>query len=219
MNPTTSATTPDQDPQLGNQQFDSQQFDDPKPWATQRTTTAFQNRWVTVALDEVLLPTGDRYEYTRVNGNGIGVAVVGFNAQGEILLEREYRHGVGEVVWQLPGGLANADEELTTAGLRELLEETGHAPAAVTPTTVRYLGMVWDNPGVGTMQSHVVAAWNLVATAHPRRDPAEFVTLHWRSVAWIKEAVRTGEIRDRVVVAALAYLMVNGLMVNGLAEQ
>jgi 8-oxo-dGTP pyrophosphatase MutT (NUDIX family) len=185
---------------------------DPQPWATTTTATAFENRWVTVALDQVQLPTGKHYEYTRVNVNGIGVGVVGFNAVGEILLEREYRHGVGAVVWQLPGGLANAEEDLLAAGLRELLEETGHAPAQPSPTTVRYLGMVWDNPGLGTMQSHVVAAWDLVETVHPRRDPAEFVTLHWRSLAWVKAAIRTGEIQDRVVLAALAYLVVHDLM-------
>ena len=53
--------------------------------------------------------------------------------RGEVLLEREYRHGVGQVVWQLPGGLAAQDEDLQAAGLRELLEETGHAPHVVTP--------------------------------------------------------------------------------------
>lgn len=186
--------------------------DDPQPWATGATTTAFQNRWITVALDQVELPTGAQYEYTLVNVNGVGVAVVGFNQAGDILLEREYRHGVEQVIWQLPGGLANAAEDLVAAGLRELLEETGHAPAQVSAETVRYLGMVWDNPGLGAMQSHVVAAWDLVETAHPRRDPAEFVTLHWRSVEWVKAAIRSGEIQDRVVLAALAYLTVNNLL-------
>ncbi len=187
-------------------------IDDPQPWHTTATTTCFENRWVTVTVDQVTLPTAQSYEYTRVNVNGVGVAVIGFNDAGEILLEREYRHGVGDVVWQLPGGLANSSEDLLTAGLRELLEETGHAPAQVSATTVRYFGKVWDNPGLGTMQSHIVAAWGLVETAHPRRDPAEFVTLHWRSVDWVKEAIRSGEIQDRVVLAALAYLFVNDLI-------
>ncbi|MEZ4664335.1 MAG: NUDIX hydrolase [Caldilineaceae bacterium] len=74
---------------------------------------------------------------------------------GEILLEREYRHGVGEVIWQLPGGLAEPDEDFITAGLRELLEETGHAPQVVNADTVRYLGSVWDNPGLGKSVSHL----------------------------------------------------------------
>ena len=54
---------------------------------------------------------------------------------GEVLLEREYRHGVGEVIWQLPGGLADDGEDLQAAGLRELAEETGYRPRIVSPET------------------------------------------------------------------------------------
>lgn len=195
---------------------------DPLPWQTLSTESAFRNRWMTVALDQVQLPTGQPYVYTRVEPVGVGVGMIGFNANSEVLLEREYRHGVNAVIWQLPGGLATHDEDLLTAGLRELLEETGYAPAPIaaattapnTPATaaVRYLGVVWDNPALGTMCSHIYAAWNLVQTDQPRRDPAEFVTLHWVSVAWLKEAVRSGAIKDRVVVAAVAYLLLNQLI-------
>jgi ADP-ribose pyrophosphatase len=182
---------------------------DPQPWQTLATHTTFQNRWLVVALDEIELPTGQRYEYTRLEPRGIGVGVIGFNAAGDVLMEREYRHGVGEVIWQLPGGLATAAEDLQAAGLRELQEETGHAPAVVNAETVRYLGVVWDNPAFGPMCSHIFAAWGLVKVSVARRDPAEFVTLHWQSVDWLKEAVRSGEIKDRVVVAAVAYLLLN----------
>lgn len=184
---------------------------DPQPWRTQATELVFQNRWLGVALDQVELPTGQRYEYTRLEPVGVGVAVIGFNDTGKVLLEREYRHGVQQVIWQLPGGLAAFGEDLQAAGLRELLEETGYAPAVVNETTVRYLGMVWDNPGFSPMCSHIYGAWGLNLVAETRRDPAEFVTLHWCSLAWVKEAVRSGEIQDRVVVAALAYLLLNGL--------
>jgi len=185
---------------------------DPQPWQTLATRTVFQNRWLQVLLDDVRLPTGKQYEYTRLQGAGVGVGVIGFNAAGEVLLEREYRHGVNQVVWQVPGGLAQADEDLQLAGLRELAEETGYAPASVTPETVQFLGMVWDNPGFSPMCSHIYAAWHLVPTGTVQRDPAEFVTLHWVSVAWLKDAIRSGEIQDRVVVAALAYLLLNGLI-------
>lgn len=183
---------------------------DPPPWQTVATRTAFQNRWLTVALDDVALPTGARYEYTRLVPAAIGVGIAGFDAAGRILLEREYRHGVGQVVWQVPGGLAAAGEDLQAAGLRELLEETGYAPASVSPGSVRYLGMVWDNPGYGHAASHLYAVWGLQPAAATRRDHSEFVTLHWVTPEWLKEAVRSGEICDRVVVAALAYLMLNG---------
>lgn len=185
-------------------------MDAPQPWQTLATRRVFANRWVRVALDAVALPDGRRYEYTRLEPAGIGVGVAGFNDQGELLLEQEYRHGVGEVIWQLPGGLAAAGEDLRSAGLRELREETGFAPAVVSPTTVRYLGVVWDNPAFGLAQSHIYAAWGLVPVAATRRDAAEMVSLHWQRPAWVRDAVQSGLIKDRVVVAAVAYLLLNG---------
>jgi ADP-ribose pyrophosphatase len=51
---------------------------------------------------------------------------------------------------------------------------------------------------------------DLVQVAEHAREHSEFVTLHWVTPAWLKDAVRRGEIKDRVVVAAVAYLMLNG---------
>jgi len=183
---------------------------DPASWNTRETHVAFKNRWLSVEIDAVELPNGSSYEYTRLVPSAPGVGVFGFNEVGEILLEREYRHGVGEVIWQIPGGLADPTEDRRTAGLRELQEETGFAPAAINDETVRYLGCVWDNPAFGPMRSYLYAAWGLAPTATTKRDPEEFVTLHWVSPAWLKDAVRSGEIKDRVVVAGVGYLLLNG---------
>ena len=185
---------------------------DPPPWRVLSTRSEFENGWVGVLVDEVELPNGDRYAYTRLRPAGVGVAVAAFNASGKILLEREYRHGMGEVIWQLPGGLVDGDEELIGAGLRELAEETGYAPQVVDEGSVRYLGAVWDNPGLGTAESHIVAAWNVVESGGTALEGAEFIALHWVSPDWLREAVRSGEIRERTTVAAVAYLMLNGLL-------
>ena len=183
---------------------------DPEAWTTRATRTVFRNRWTAVELDVVELPDGRRYEYTRLQPAGIGVGVIGFNAAGQALLEREYRHGVGEVIWQLPGGLIGDGEDLQEAGLRELLEETGHCPQVVSPDTVRYLGAVWDNPALGPGHSHLYAAWGLERVADEKWDAHELVTVQWRDAQWLREAVRSGEIRDRTVIAAVAYLLLNG---------
>lgn len=183
---------------------------EPVAWKTLSSRRVFHNRWIGVVVDEVELPNGQRYEYTRIEPAGVGVGVIGFNAAGEILLEREYRHGVGEIVWQVPGGLATPGEDLWAAGLRELQEETGYAPAIVNEDTVTYLGMVWDNPGFGVACSHLYRVRGLELRADTKRDHSEFVSLHWVTPVWLKDAVRTGEIKDRAVVAAVAYLLLRG---------
>ena len=129
-----------------------------------------------------------------------------------MLLEREYRHGIGEVIWQCPGGLADPDEDLASAGLRELKEETGYAPINLAPESIRYLGSIWDVPPLGRARNHIYAVWGLTKVAEIKPDEAEFVTCHWKSVDWLKEAVRTGEIQDRFVVAAVGYLLLNQLI-------
>ena len=63
---------------------------------------------------------------------------------------------------------------------------------------------------MGMAISHIyrVKGLELAGDTHP--DQSELVTLHWVTPRWIKEAVASGEIRDRVVVAAVAYLLLAG---------
>lgn len=190
--------------------MDGATIHEPAVWKTLATRQVFHNHWIKVAVDEVELPNGKRYEYTRLETPGAGVGVIGFNAEGKILLEREYRHGAGEVIWQLPGGLVTPGEDTLEAGLRELREETGYAPAEIDAETVLYLGAVWDNPAFSPALSHIYRVRGLIEVAHGHPDHGEFVTVHWVSPAWLKEAVRTGQIKDRVVVAAVAYLLLQG---------
>ena len=75
---------------------------------------------------------------------------------------------------------------------------------------MRYLGVIWDNPAFGVARSHIYLAHGLVATGGHHLDLGEHVSLHWVTPAWLKEAVRSGVIQDRVVVAAVAYLMLQG---------
>jgi 8-oxo-dGTP pyrophosphatase MutT (NUDIX family) len=186
-------------------------------WQTIRETTAFENRWVKVRLQTVRLPNGDEYEYSIVDRPEQGVAVFLFDDQERLLLEREYRHAIGQVVWQLPGGLMDKDEPALESAIRELREETGYEA-----TQWVELGEFYDNPGLGNAKSLIFSA-RLAApspvgadtpTTPPQHavewDTAESIEMEWVTLAWLREAIQRGEIVERVILSGLGMLWARG---------
>ncbi|ULQ54332.1 NUDIX hydrolase [Flavihumibacter fluvii] len=64
-------------------------------------------------------------------------------ADNRVLMVKQYRHPIGEVILETPGGFIDEEEDFTTGMQRELLEETGYAF-----DSIDYLGRVAANPGV-----------------------------------------------------------------------
>ena len=75
--------------------------------------------------DDIELPNG--HKATRESIRHIGaVCVMPVTENDEIILERQYRYPIDEVITELPAGkLDSKDEDYLLAGQRELLEETG----------------------------------------------------------------------------------------------
>ncbi len=68
--------------------------------------------------------------------------VIALTDREDVVLIRQYRHGIGEVTLEIPGGLMDADEPLAAAK-RELLEETGYRAEEWID-----LGYVHPNPAI-----------------------------------------------------------------------
>jgi 8-oxo-dGTP pyrophosphatase MutT (NUDIX family) len=63
--------------------------------------------------------------------------------EGVVVLIKQYRHPVGEVILELPGGFIDGNETAEVAMRRELMEETGyHFP------DIKKVGNIAANPGV-----------------------------------------------------------------------
>jgi ADP-ribose pyrophosphatase len=176
-----------------------------EPWQLIERRDGFRNQWLHVTLDWVRLPNEAHYEYTTIHRDKPGVAVAVIDAQGQLLLEREYRLPVDEIIYQLPGGLADAGEDLTSSMRRELREETG-----IQAGQLQHLGSFWNNPASSNGQCHIFLCRDFEAGLPTEHDAAEFLSWEWRALSWVKAAVADGRIRDRVVLCALAYLWLAG---------
>ncbi len=80
-----------------------------------------------VTTDQVEEPGGirARRDVVRHSGSIVVLAVEGRAADPSVLLERQYRHAAGQMMWELPAGRIDAGERELAAAKRELLEETG----------------------------------------------------------------------------------------------
>ncbi len=92
---------------------------------TVRREELLAGNFLKVVRDTVRLPDGGSgtREYVRHPG---AVAIVGLTDDGQVVLERQWRHPVGRVMIELPAGKLDAGEDRLACAQRELLEETGY---------------------------------------------------------------------------------------------
>ncbi|WP_294764676.1 NUDIX hydrolase [uncultured Rhodoferax sp.] len=79
--------------------------------------------------DQVLLPSGKQAvrEYIRHPGAVMVIPLLDDGAGNlRLVLERQFRYPVGQVMLEFPAGKRDAGEELQRCAQRELLEETGY---------------------------------------------------------------------------------------------
>lgn len=82
---------------------------------------------VGIRADEVVMPDGHAATREVVEHHG-AVAIAALDAENRLTLVHQYRHAVGERLWELPAGLLDQQgERAVDAAARELIEEAGVA--------------------------------------------------------------------------------------------
>lgn len=130
------------------------------------------------------------------------VNVVALTRARELVVVRQYRFGIGAVTTEIPGGVLDRGEDSRQAAERELREETGYSAARWT-----YLGAVEANPAFLTNLCHHWLAEDAELTAEIEPDPGEDLRVGLLTLDQAADALRRGEIRHSLVVAALARVL------------
>lgn len=133
------------------------------------------------------------------------VNVIPVTAEGDAVLIRQWRHGTEETTLEIPGGLIDPGEDPAQAGARELREETGFRAGRMIS-----LGSVRPNPALFDNTCHTYLALDCVPEGEQQPDETESIEVWTVPVGMLTDLVRTGEIDHCVVVAALAYLWLEG---------
>jgi 8-oxo-dGTP pyrophosphatase MutT (NUDIX family) len=101
--------------------------DDPGLWKVLTREYLAKKPWYTVRVDRVELPNGTIIPEYWVSEYPPWVNVVALTERDEVVLIRQYRHGVEAVHYEIPAGSTDPeDKSMEAAARRELAEETGY---------------------------------------------------------------------------------------------
>ena len=163
-----------------------------------KTEEVFRGPIFAVRRDFVREPNGIRATRDVVTHNG-SVVVLPVFPDGRILLIRQWRHSVGEYLWELVAGRIDGGEKPLAAAKRELLEETGYTARRFTK-----LFKAYPTPGFVAEFMMVYAATGLTrGAAQPEAD--ESIEPRAFTVREIERMMRTGALRDAKSIAGVLF--------------
>jgi ADP-ribose diphosphatase len=145
--------------------------------------------WVRVKQD-TLEHGGRRFPYYYLESPVDSVAVVALTGGGDLVLARQYRHPIRQVIYDLPAGRLDPGEDPLAGAARELAEETGYRAGRMLP-----LGRYNPFPGSLKATGHLFFAADL--TPGPRRlDEGEELEVVLMPFAEVLGRVLRGECLD-----------------------
>lgn len=133
--------------------------------------------------------------------------VIALTVNNEVVLVRQYRHGIEQYTYELPGGVVEKEESNPElAALRELREETGY-----TTDRAKLLGTSAANPALQNMLCFSYLAENVSFTVKPELDDGEDISVVLKPLAEVERMIVDGEITHALNIAAFGYLKLRAL--------
>lgn len=172
---------------------------------TMKCERVYEGRIINVRVDTVELPN-KKYSKREIVEHPGAVGIIPVTQDKKIILVKQFRKPVEEVLLEIPAGKIEAKEDPYRCALRELEEETGFAT-----NNVKKLSEFYTTPGFSNEVMHIYLAENLKeGTVNLDEDEnIEIITL---SIEEILDKIKTGEIKDaKTIVGILTYVnLING---------
>ena len=177
---------------------------DPGHWQVLKSDYVSQKEWFRVRVERVRLPSGAEIAEYWVSEFRPWVNVVAVTASDEVVLIRQYRHGLGAVHFELPAGTTDVGEhDLEAAARRELGEETGFGGGRWS-----LISVLSANPALTNNLTHTFLAEGVTLIGRPRPESSEDLRVHLIPVGEIVALVDAGAFVQALHVAPLLrYLM------------
>ena len=171
------------------------------PWKLLKSKTIVTDRWIDLTADSCQMPNGTIIQPFYVNHLPDFVVTVPVTEDNRFILVRQYRHGTGEVLLELPAGcIESDDQDLAASASRELLEETGFQG-----NSPEFLCKVAPNASCLSNYAHCFLIRGCKQISRQHLDSTEDMEVVLLTREKLQKALERNEIRQSVHVAALYY--------------
>ena len=171
---------------------------DDRKWEILSSEYLIRRPWLTARRDHVKLPTGVENKEYYILEYPDWVNVIAITKEGEFVMIRQYRHGLGETRYELSAGVCEEGEDPMESARRELYEETG------------YGGGEWQlwmtvspNPSTSTNLTYSFLATDVERISTQHLESTEDITVHLLSEAEVRALLENDEIRQALMAAPL----------------
>jgi len=172
-------------------------------WTVHGERMIYESPWVNLALTDIEIPDGPRFEHhvVRMPAQAAGT-VVDHPERGVLMLWR-HRFTTDSWGWEIPAGRVDDGETPIEAAARETLEETGWRPAELRP-----IGSYFPYNG------QCDGVFNLFVTNDAEHvgdptDPSESERIEWLTWPAIRAEIAAGRLGDGLSLTALLWLHMN----------
>jgi ADP-ribose pyrophosphatase len=169
-----------------------------RPWQILSSEYRIESKFLRLRVDRVQLPNGDVVEDYFVRESRGFVIVFAMTPDENVVLVRQYKHGVGTIITELPAGMIDEGESPEACAVREFTEETGYTGSP--PDLVRTF---WADPTNATGKFYLFVVRDAVRTHRQQFDPNEEIEVELATLSEVQAMAIDGRIGGGSQVAAV----------------
>jgi ADP-ribose pyrophosphatase len=159
----------------------------------------FEGKVFDIKLDMLTYVSGNKGRREVVIHNG-GAVIVPILDSGKIILVKQFRYPLQEVLYELPAGKLDEDEDPMICAERELKEETGYSSKNISK-----LGSIYTTPGFCTEELFIYLAKDLESGSHEREEGEYGMEIFEFTLEQIDKMIMSGEIKDAKTICGISY--------------
>lgn len=167
-------------------------------WTVLESRRLVDDRYLSLRLDRCRTPHGAIVERYYVLEFAPWVNMVAITPQNELVMVRQYRHGIERTLLELPCGYVDPGEEPLAAAKRELAEETGYSGHEFIE-----VGRLSANPATHNNLTHCYLIPNAFRVGEPQPEKTEQLEVVLKPLPDVIRMMESGELLQALHLGSL----------------